>query len=247
MTWIVLGEENGKIKLVSKSGTAGMLPKGSYLTIDQGDSKFILRVDESRQSELFSPSPMVVEMDLSPLKQDQQCQNIISAYRAHDLTRRTDGYIDFILPQSLARRSNQAEIDVAMGSGSAGPKVFVATIQSSQNQVLKDEEGQPITARLPIDMFYHQIMICGKTGSGKTVAAKYLAQYFVEKLDGAVLAINVKDVDLLMMDKPSKTVNPDVLGEWKSLDERPRGVENYMIYQPATIRMESLVGVTREV
>src|SRR2546427_10650010 len=165
MSWIVLGEENGKIKLVSKSGTAGMLPKGSYLTIDQGDSRFILRVDDSRQSELFSPSPMVVEMDLSPLKQDQQCQNIISAYRVHDLTKRSDGYVDFILPQSLARRSNQAEIDLAMGSGSDGPKVFVATIQASQNQILMDEEAKLITARLPPEMFYHQTMICGKTGS----------------------------------------------------------------------------------
>ena len=41
--------------------------------------------------------------------------------------------------------------------------------------------GNYITARLPEDMFFHQMMVCGKTGSGKTVALKYLAQYFTER------------------------------------------------------------------
>ena len=45
MSWIVIGEEKGKIKLVSKSDTDGLLPKGSYLTAEHGDSKFILRVE----------------------------------------------------------------------------------------------------------------------------------------------------------------------------------------------------------
>jgi hypothetical protein len=31
MNWIVIGEEGGKIKLVSKNGTTGILPKGSFL------------------------------------------------------------------------------------------------------------------------------------------------------------------------------------------------------------------------
>lgn len=247
MSWIVLGEENGRIKLVSKSGTTGMLPKGAYLTVEQGDSKFILRVDDSRQSELFSPSPLVVEMDLSPLKQDQQCQNVIVAYRVHDVAKRTDGYIDFLPPQSLARRANQAEIDLAMGSGSAGPRVFVATIHSSQNQILRDEAGLPITAHLPVDMFFHQILICGRTGSGKTVATKYLAQYFVDELEGAVLTINVKDVDFLKMDKPSVTKSPEVAAEWEGLGEKPRGMENFVVYYPATVKIDWSLGVSPEV
>ncbi len=50
-------------------------------------------------------------------------------------------------------------------------------------------------------MFFHQMMVCGKTGSGKTVALKYLAQYFTETVEGAVLAVNVKDVDFLRIDQ----------------------------------------------
>ncbi len=247
MSWIVVGEEGGKVKLVSKSGTNGMLPKGAYLTVERGGSKFILRVDDSRQSELFSPSPLVVEMDLTPLKQDQQCQNVVAAYRVHDVVKRTDGYIDFLPPQSVARRSNQEEINMAMGSGTAGPKVFVATIHSSQNQILRDETGVPITAHLPVDMFFHQILICGRTGSGKTVATKYLAQYFVEELEGAVLAINVKDVDFLKMDKPSLTKNADVTSEWAGIGEKPRGMDNFVVYYPATVKIDWSQGVAPEV
>ena len=40
--WIVINEDKGnKIRLVSKSNVRGILPKGSYLTIDEGDSKFV--------------------------------------------------------------------------------------------------------------------------------------------------------------------------------------------------------------
>jgi hypothetical protein len=249
MNWIVIGEERGKIKLVSKTGTTGILPKGSYLTIEKEDtgSKFILRVDDSHQNELFTPSPLVVDMDLTPLKQDQTCQNIIHTYRVRDITTRTDGLIDFIPPQSLARKSTQEEIDLALGNVEIGPKVFIASVHASQNQLIRDESGKPITAKLPIDMFFHQIMICGKTGSGKTVATKYLAQYFTEELEGAVLAINVKDVDFLKMNKPSSTKNKDVLMEWDALGESPRGVENYTIYYPATINIDSSQGVSPDV
>ena len=51
MSWIVLGEEKGKIKLVSKTPkkeeVPGLLPKGSYLTVEPEEmkAKFILRVD----------------------------------------------------------------------------------------------------------------------------------------------------------------------------------------------------------
>ena len=38
MSWIVISEVKGKIKLVSKNEVDGLLPKGSYLTIeDPGD------------------------------------------------------------------------------------------------------------------------------------------------------------------------------------------------------------------
>ena len=68
MSWIVIGEEKGAIKLVSKSGTGGLLPKGSFLTVESDKGKFILRVDDSRQHEPYSPSPLIVDMDLTPLK-----------------------------------------------------------------------------------------------------------------------------------------------------------------------------------
>lgn len=248
MEWIVLGEKSGKIRLVSKSGTTGILPKGSYLTIDLPNtgSKFILRVDDTEQSEPYSPSPLIVDMDLSPLKQDQACQNLITAYRVKDVNTRSDGLIDFIPPQSIARRSTQDEIDLALGGDRNGPKVFVATLHAGQNQPLRDEAGSHITATLPDDMFFHQVLICGKTGSGKTVATKYLAQYFTEKLEGAVLAINVKDVDFLKMDRPSITTNPDVISEWGALGENARGMDNFIVYYPANIAIDPSQGVTAE-
>jgi len=247
--WMVLGEEKGRIKLVSKSRTQGILPKGSFLTVEEDGNKYILRVDDSQQTEPYSPAPMLADMDLSPLKQDQKCQNIVYAYRVSDVTKRTDGLIDFIRPQSLARRSNQEEIDMALGSEPEGPPVFLATLYAGKNQLLHDEEGNPIKASLPTDMFYHQILICGKTGSGKTVASKYLAQYFVEELKGygAVLAINVKDVDFLKMDKSSVTVNEAVTEEWKSLGERPHGIENVTVYYPANIRIDPGHGVNMNI
>lgn len=246
MEWIVLGEEKGKIKLVSKSSTTGLLPKGSYLTIEKGDSKFILRVDQSIQYEPYAPSPLIIDMDLSSLNQDQKCQNIVYAFRVKDINNRNDGLIEFIQPQLISRRSNQGEIDLALSTESNGPKVFIATIHSGQNQILHDEEGKPITASLPIDMFYHQMLICGSTGSGKTVAMKYLAQYFVEELKGAVLAINVKDIDFLKMDQPSTTSNKAILNEWNKLDEEPHGIYNYTIYYPANTTIEHSMGVTED-
>ncbi|KAA0004708.1 MAG: ATP-binding protein [Thermoplasmata archaeon] len=247
MEWIVLGEEKGKIKLVSKQGVTGLLPKGSYLTVEEGEKKFILRVDNSYQDEPYQPSPMIVDMDLSGLKQDAKCQNIITAYRVRDVTQRTDGLIDYIKPQSVARRSNQEEIDLAMGASNDGPKVFPATVYSSQNKLLTDDQGNLITVRLPVDMFFHQMLVCGKTGTGKTVATKYLAQFFVEELEGAVLAVNVKDIDFLRMDKPSKTKNPEILREWKTLNVTPHGIQNFVIYYPANTFISPTAGVNHEI
>ncbi len=249
MNWIVLGEKNGKVALVSKdSSHPGMLPKGSFLTIQEGNTKFILRVEDSQQHEPYSPLPLVIDMDLTPLDQDRKCKNIIVAYRVFDFTDRDDGFIDFVKPQSIAWLSNQEEINLALGGTNEGPKVFVATVQYNQNQLLKDKDNNFITATLPRDMFYHQMLICGKTGSGKTVATKYLAQYFIgEELEGAVLAINVKDVDLLKMDKPSITNNPSTEKEWKFLGKKPEGMTNYTIYYPANTVISSTKGVTHGV
>jgi uncharacterized protein len=249
MSWIVIGEENGKLKLVSKSHSLnekpGILPKGSYLTIEnkESGSKFILRVDDSLQNEPYKPSPLIIDMDLEGLYGDTKCQNIIYAYRIKDITERDDGKIDFIPPQSIARRSTQEEIDIAFGSINQGPKVFLATIHSGQNQLLFDENKKFITANLPEDAFFHQMLICGKTGSGKTVAMKYLVQYFIEVMEGAVLTINVKDVDFLMMDQASKTENLLSRAEWDVLGNSPHGIENCTIYYPANTSIKAYKGV----
>jgi len=243
MEWIVLGEEKGKIKLVSKKNVSGILPKGSYLTIDNGETKFILRVDNSSQTEPYNPSPMIIDMDLSPLQQDKKCQNIVTAYRVKDITNRKDGLIDYITPQLTARRSNQDEIDLAMGENKGGPPIFPATVYSGQNHYLSDDNGNLITTKLPIEMFFHQMLVCGKTGTGKTVATKYLSQYFVEELEGAVLAVNVKDVDFLKMDRASVTKNPKILEEWKVLDKNPHGIKNFIVYYPANTSISPTKGL----
>ena len=73
MSWIVLGEERGKIKLISKSTSKnelpGLLPKGSYLTVEneETNSKFIMRIDDSVQFEPYKPSPLVIDMNLGGL------------------------------------------------------------------------------------------------------------------------------------------------------------------------------------
>jgi len=246
MNWIVSKEKKGKIHLVSGSGVDGMLPKGSFLTIEEGETKFILRVEDSIQHDTFSPSPMIIDMDLNPLDQDRASKNVLVAYRVYDYGTREDGLIDYIKPQSKARLSNQEEIDLALGNHGDGIPVFAATVQYNRNQILKDNTGKFITLQLPIDIFFHQMFLCGRTGSGKTVAAKYLAQYFIEKMDGAVLAINVKDVDLLRMDQASKVVNPDILKEWNQLNERARSVQNFSIYYPANTRFKDDQGVNEK-
>jgi len=246
-TWIVWKEDSGKIKLVSKSGTEGMLPKGAYLTINDEDfkCKFILRVDESHQQEPFEPTPLIADMDMSGLSPDRQCKNIVSAYRVKTIGDLDSDLIPYIRPLSIAVRSTQEEIDRAMGSSeNLGPAVFVATLFANENRVLRDSNKKPIIARLPEDFYYYQTMICGKTGSGKTVAMKYLAQHFVESKNGAVLAINVKEKDLLTMDQPSSTSRKSVEEEWSSLGEEPHGVGAYTVYYPAAKR--PVKGITAE-
>lgn len=246
MIWIVLNEEKGRIKLISKSSVDGILPKGSYLTIENGETKHILRVDDTYQYNPYSPSPNIIELDLSGLGADQKTLNIVSAARVKDISKRDDGLYDYIKPQSTARLSNQEEINIALGSKDIGPKVMLATAQYGENKTLLDENKTHISVKLPEDMFYHQILISGKTGSGKTVAAKYLAQYFAEEIGGAVLAINVKDTDFLRLDKQTDTQSGPLRREWADLGLEPHAMNNFIVYYPATTSVKNLQNVNLE-
>lgn len=245
MEWIVLGEREGKIRLISK-GEIGILPKGSFLTVDEGSTRFVLRVDETKQLESYSPSPLVAEMGIEGPSADKKCTNEIIAYRVRDLVQRDDGLVDFIHPRSIARLSTQEEVDAALDATQKGPRVFISSIHANQNRVLKDANGKRISVCLPEEIFWHQMMICGKTGSGKTVSMKYLAQYFIEKMGGAVLAINVKDVDFLQMDQPSNSLNETIISEWNDLGLAAKGVDNVCMYMPANRRYDNIKGINKD-
>ena len=265
MNWIVLQEKSGKIILTSKrSDSSGLLPKGSFLTVDMSltdkndTRKFILRVEESEQTAVYSPSPLLADLNLGLQEADRECKNQINAQRIFDLSYREDGLIDYIKPQSLARLSNELEILKATDAeNNNGPFIFPATVHSSRCQKINDFNGNPVKIRIPEDVYWHQIQITGKTGSGKTVATKYLAQHFVEnKITednlnqyGCVLAINVKDVDFLKMDQPTLNNNGEVNREWSAIGEESKGVSHFEVLYSAHEDLNSLVsqGVTREV
>jgi DNA helicase HerA-like ATPase len=234
MTWIVQSGEDGFVKLVSSSAVDGMLPIGSFLTVKSAKSKFVLRVDKSYQEVPYEPSSLVIDMDLSTIKEDLKSQNIVMAYRVRDLSSRDDGLIDFIEPLSKAERSTSEEINEALKQNDVnGPKIFISTVYSSENKILKDKDQKLVSIKLPEEAFYHQIIITGKTGSGKTAAMKYLSQYFVEELGGSVLAINVKDNDFLRMNIPTQHESPTTLNEWESLGKTKHGIENFSVFYPA--------------
>ncbi len=234
---ITLGEEGGKIKLISKeTNNDGILPYGSYITVEDGDRKFILRVEDSGQINSFSVSPMLADMDIKPLLQDQKVRNIILAVRIKEIPHREDGLSSYIKPMLFARRSNQEEIDYVINNSNGVP-VFLSSMYAYDSQVLMDEDKNPIWINIPEKFFFYQTLITGATGSGKTASMKYLSQYFVEKLKmlngpGAVLAINVKEDDLLYMDKPSQSEKKEVLDEWKALEENSHGVDSFRVYYP---------------
>jgi len=46
-------------------------------------------------------------------------------------------------------------------------------------------------------------------------------------MHGAVLAVNVKDIDLLTMDKATISTNTQVNKEWESLGEKPHGIDEF--------------------
>ncbi|MBN2487901.1 MAG: ATP-binding protein [Methanosarcinaceae archaeon] len=234
MTWIVADVEGDKVILVSKQGTDGILHQGSYITIEdeEEDKKFIVRTEDTYQNNPYKPSPLIVDLDLPTLRQDQNCQNIISASRIIEIPNRNDGSSSFIKPQLKARRSNQEEVHYAFGDYAQGIPVFPATVFSRSVQHLYDDEKRFIHVNIPEEVFFYQMLITGRTGSGKTVAMKYLAQYFIEKMNGAVLAINVKEEDMLTMDNPTETTNSVIKKEWEDLGIQPNGIERYKIYYP---------------
>ncbi|MHB1506825.1 MAG: ATP-binding protein [Cuniculiplasma sp.] len=245
MRWIVIGEENGKITMVSKNdgdGTDGLIYNGTYLTIEnEQKQKFILRVDESSQVNPYTPSPLIADMNLPPLIQDQLSRNLIRSERIIEIPGREGGVSSFIKPQSLARLSTQEEIDYAIGN-SEGMPLFLASAFGRNSQILRDFNGKYVVARVPQEVFFHQMMITGRTGSGKTVAMKYMSQYFTEneiKTDnsnsgilGSVLAVNVKEEDLLRMDKGSNSYDDKIEKEWDTIGLSPHGTSSYRIYYP---------------
>ncbi len=241
---VTLGEKDGKIILVSKGiSSPGIIHYGSYLTAEdkKSNKKFILRVEESYQLSSYEVSPLLVDMNLEPLIQDQNVKNIVRASRVAEIPPREDGVSSYLKPLTEARRSNQSEMDFVFGNDKGIP-IFPATAYARSCQVLKDEDGHSIKLKIPEDVYFHQILITGSTGSGKTVAMKYLAQYFVEEFqdsqgyEGSVLAVNVKEEDLLYMDKPTRNAPASAEQEWKDLNFKPHGVGSFRIYYPGNRR-----------
>lgn len=240
MIMVTLGEKDGKIILVSKGAESpGVIHYGSYLTVEdkRNDKRFILRVEESYQTSSYDVSPLLVDMDLEPLIQDQSVKNIVKASRIAEIPTREDGMSSYIMPLTEARQSNQSEIDYIYGN-ERGIPIFPATAFARTCQILKDENGRSIKLRIPEDVYFYQILITGATGSGKTVAMKYLGQYFAEDLQteegyqGAVLAVNVKEEDLLYMDKPTSNYSQTDRKEWDDLKVEPHGMGSFRVYYP---------------
>jgi len=79
-------------------------------------------------------------------------------------------------------------------------------------------------------------MISGQTGSGKTVAMKFLIEQFLKHEQGAVLAINVKAIDLLTMDQPTNITDAklkeQIREEWDTLGYSPDTTPSFSIYVP---------------
>jgi Cdc6-like AAA superfamily ATPase len=247
--WIVSGTEKGLVRLVSSNKVDGLLPVGSYLTlVDDHNVKHILLVENSYQDSLFEPSPLLIDADLPILKQDQICKNIVLAREIRQLPRREDGMFSFIKPNETAQRTTQEEIDTIFPI-KEGYKLFLATSFLSQNAILQDDQGNYISIKVPFESLYLQTMISGQTGSGKTVAMKYLIEEFIKQEKGAVLAINVKGIDLLTMDQETaisdETLAKKTEKEWKSTGQEKIVMGDFKIYVPYS-RQQIKDGVTKE-
>lgn len=236
--WIVTGTKKDMITLVSSKKVDAILPIGSYLTVtDSKNVKHILMVEQSYQKSLFEPSPLVVDAELPLVRQDQECKNIILAREIRQFPLSSDGMFSFTKPNETARRTTQKEIDEIFTSKEGYP-VFLATSFLRQNSTLKDDSRNLIYVRIPLDSLYLQTMICGQTGSGKTVAMKYLIEQFLKHENGAVLAINVKSIDLLTMDQPTTiedvALKKQTEEEWKTLGFSKSEIDEFKIYVPAS-------------
>jgi hypothetical protein len=247
--WIVTGAEKDLTTLASSKTVDGILPVGSYLTVtDKNGIKHILFVEQSYQKSLFEPSPLVVDAELPLLTQDQECKNIIRAKEIRQFPLRKDGLFSFIKPNETARRTTQQEIDEVFTSKDGYP-VFLATDFLGQNSNLREDAGDLIYVRIPFESLYLQTMICGQTGSGKTVAMKYLIEQFIEHEQGAVLAINVKGIDLLTMDQlttiKKESLKKQAPEEWKTIGLSEKEMGEFSIYVPAT-EQKHKEGVNRE-
>lgn len=247
--YILIEERNNKYTLISKRGAVGgILPIGSFLTIELPDSDIILYVVDSGQTEVFTPSFLLADLDLTTYESDQECKNRIEAIRIHDTSTRQDGLIDYIKPQSIARLSTIYEIQSAVSSATKGVSLFPATFYNNKSMKVRTSENKHAVINVPFETFWHQIQITGKTGSGKTVATKYLANNFISnKVDGvhygSVLAINVKDIDFLQMNLATTIQNEEVLQEWNELNIVPEGCQNYEIFYNGYNKKQNLLSM----
>ena len=247
--WIVTGSEKDMVTLVSSKNVDGILPIGSYLTVtDSNNVKHILLIERSYQKSLFEPSPMVVDAGLPLLTQDQECKNIVVARKIREFPLRSDGLFSFVKPNETARRTTQQEIDEIFTSKEGYP-VFLATNFLRQNSALREDSGRLIHVQIPFESLYLQTMICGQTGSGKTVAMKHLMEQFLEHEKGAVLAINVKGIDLLTMDQATTITKKELKAkteeEWKTLGLSRNETGEFSIYIPAS-KQRHKEGVNRD-
>lgn len=247
--YILLGEKNNTYHLVSKRSVhSGILPVGSFLTIEKDSSVFVLYVIESAQTEIFQPSYLLADLDLTTYEADNECKNKITAIRIYDSSNRNDGLVDYLKPQSLARLSTSNEILEAVASPTLGVNVFPSTYYNNKSMKIRTNNQSFAKVKIPFDAYWHQIQITGKTGSGKTVASKYLADSFISnKVDGknygCVLAINVKDIDFLQMDKATNFINPEIEEEWESLNMVAEGSLNYEIFYNGYNSIDSLLNM----
>lgn len=247
--YTILRQKSGIIEAIShEQESDGMLAKGTYLTVvtsDEGEPerKSILKVVGSEQHEVYSPSPLIADFELShtdtAVSADNKCKNFIKAVRVFDLGDREDGKIDFIKPRRKASPSSLEEIKEALQvQGFKGPKVLAATVFGNRNQLLK-ASNSPVSIPFPEDFYWYQSQVTGATGSGKTVALKYLATEFANTdflvegklMKGCVVMINVKDQDFLMMDQPSAGhISDATLSEWEALGISAQGHESFQVW-----------------
>jgi len=222
--------KGGDVQLISNKNVEGILPVGSYLTVlDKQDTPtYILQIIASDQSEPYNPSPILIDTLAEKTQRmvpDQKCQNIVTAKRVKQLSKRSSNLIGYIPPQQYARKSTQEEINKVF-ENKKGVPLFPAGVYGNVCETLLDDKDLIYKIFLDDEFYFEQSLVFGKTGSGKTVALKYLIQYFIDVIGGAVLVANVKREDLLTMTEvTTKNIeNRDL--EWKSLAE----IKNELIF-----------------